>query len=115
MPAHPIDFQFQAGFYATPELTTVFAEKTRIGRWLDIEATLAHVQGELGIIPKQAAAEIVQKSRLENLDLSLVAKEYEKSRNSLLPVIRALKQACDEGHCDFVHFGVTTQDVLDTA
>jgi adenylosuccinate lyase len=115
MPAHPIDFQIQAGFYSTPELTKIFDEKTRIGRWLQIEAALAQVQGELGIIPQQAAAEIVRKSRLENLDLKQVAREYEQSRNSLVPVIKALKQVCDEGYCEFVHFGITTQDVLDTA
>ncbi len=115
MPAHPIDFQIQAGFYSTPELTNIFDEKTRIARWLQIEAALAEVQGELGIIPREAAEEIVQKSRIENLDLSQVAREYEQSRNSLMPVIKALKEVCDEGHCDYVHFGITTQDVLDTA
>jgi adenylosuccinate lyase/3-carboxy-cis,cis-muconate cycloisomerase len=115
MPAHPIDFTIQAGFYSTPELTDIFDEKTRIGRWLQIEAALAEVQGELGIIPKQAPAEIVLKTKLENLDLAKVAREYEQSRNSLVPVIKILKQACDEGYCEFVHFGITTQDVLDTA
>ncbi len=115
MPAHPIDFQLQAGFYSTPELLDIFDEKTRVGRWLRIEATLAEVQGELGIIPQKAADEIVRKSKLENLDLSAVAKEYEQSRNSLMPVIKILKQVCDDGYCEFVHFGITTQDVLDTA
>ncbi len=115
MPAHPIDFQIQAGFYSTPELTQIFDEKTRISRWLKIEAALAEAQGELGIIPQDAADEIVRKSRIENLDLSRVAKAYEQSRNSLLPVINGLKEICEEGHCEFVHFGITTQDVLDTS
>jgi len=115
MPAHPIDFQIQSGIYSTAELTRIFDEKTRIGRWLQIEAALAQVQGELGIIPQQAADEIVRKARLEHLDLAKVAYEYEQSRNSLVPVIKTLKQVCDEGYCEFVHFGVTTQDVLDTA
>ncbi len=115
MPAHPIDFTIQAGFYSTPELTNIFDEKTRIARWLQIEAALAEAQGELGIIPQEAAKEIIQKSRIENLDLSQVARDYEQSRNSLLPVIKALKATCDEGYCEYIHFGITTQDVLDTA
>ncbi len=115
MPAHPIDFQIQAGIYCTSELARIFDEKTRIGRWLEIEAALAQVQGELGIIPQHAADEIISKARLENLDLDKVAREYEQSRNSLVPVIKGLKQACGEGYCEFVHFGITTQDVLDTA
>jgi 3-carboxy-cis,cis-muconate cycloisomerase len=115
MPAHPIDFQIQAGFYSTPELTNIFDEKTRISRWLQIEATLAEVQGKLGIIPQKAADEIIQKSRIENLDLSQVAQEYEQSRNSLMPVIKALKGICEEGYCEYIHYGITTQDVLDTS
>lgn len=115
MPAHPIDFQIQAGFYSTPEFTNIFDEKTRISRWLQIEATLAEVQGELGIIPQEAADEIVQKCCIENLDLSQVAREYEQSRNSLMPVIKALKKICNEGHCEYIHYGITTQDVLDTS
>jgi hypothetical protein len=115
MPAHPIDFQIQAGFYSIPEFTEIFDEKTRISRWLKIEATLAEVQGELGIIPQKAAEEIVKKSRIENIDLSKLAGAYEKSRNSLLPVINALKDICDEGYCEFIHYGATTQDVLDTS
>jgi len=115
MPAHPIDFQIQAGVYCTPELAGIFDEKTRFGRWLQIEAALAQVQGELGIIPKQAADEIVSRASLELLDLDRVALEYQQSRNSLVPVIRGLKQACAKDSCEFVHFGITTQDVLDTA
>ena len=115
MPAHPIDFQIQAGFYSTPELATIFDEKTRIGRWLQIEAALAQAQGELGIIPPQAAEEIVKKARLEYLDLAEIAREYEESRNSLVPVLRVLKQVCDPEHSEFIQFGITTQDVLDTA
>jgi adenylosuccinate lyase len=115
MPAHPIDFQIQSGFYSTPELTDIFDEKTRIRRWLQVEAALAQAQGELGIIPKQAAEEIAQKSRLEHLDLAKVAREYEQSRNSLMPVLKVLRQVCGQEHSDFIHFGITTQDVLDTA
>ncbi len=115
MPAHPIDFQIQANVFSTPEMSAIFDEKTRIGRWLQIEAALAAVQGKLGIIPARAAEEIVKKASLEHLDLSEVAKGYEQSRNSIIPVIKALRQVCDEDHCEYVHFGVTTQDILDTA
>ena len=115
MPAHPIDFEIQANVFSTPELSFIFDEKTRIERWLQIEAALAAVQGKLDIIPASAADEIVKKASLEHLDLNQVAKGYEQSRNSIIPVVKALRQACDEGHGEYVHFGVTTQDILDTA
>lgn len=115
MPVHPIDFEIQANIYATPELKTLYDEEARIQRWLDFEGALATVQGELGIIPKRAAAEISGKAKLKLLDMSLLTKAYQESRNSLLPVIKALRHACQDNWGEFVHYGATTQDVLDTA
>jgi adenylosuccinate lyase len=115
MPSHPIDFQLQAHFYATSELLAVFDEQRRMNRWLQVEAALARAQGELGVIPAEAAREIAARAALEHLDLERIRQEYQRSRNSLMPVIKALRQAC-AGNCgQYVHFGATTQDILDTA
>jgi len=115
MPAHPIDFQIQSEVFATSELLAVFDEKVRFQRWLQFEAALAFVQGDLGIIPLDAAKEINVKANIEHLDLVEVAKEYQRSRNSLMPIVNGLRKACDKGFGEYVHYGVTTQDVLDTA
>jgi adenylosuccinate lyase len=115
MPAHPIDFQINPNVFSTPELAEVFDEKARYQRWLDFEAALAKAQGEMGVIPQEAAKEIESKARLECLDLEVIRKGYLHSRNSLVPLINGLRKACQEGYGEYVHFGVTTQDVLDTA
>lgn len=113
MPSHPIDFQLQVNYYSTPELAAVFDEQRRMNRWLQVEAALATSQGELGIIPDEAAQVIRDKSHLEHLDLEQLQKGYQKSRNSLMPVIKGLRKAC-ENHGQYVHYGATTQDILDT-
>ncbi|MDW7774480.1 MAG: adenylosuccinate lyase family protein [Desulfobulbaceae bacterium] len=115
MPSHPIDFQLQANFYATPELLAVFDERKKMNRWLKIEAALARAQGELGIIPAEAAHEIGAKADLAHLDLERIKNGYQQSRNSLMPVIKALRTACRENYGQYVHYGATTQDILDTA
>ena len=115
MPSHPFDFQIQTNIYATEELLALFDENRRFQRWLDIEAALAKTQGELGIIPSEAAAEIVSKANIEDMDLSLVRNEYQQSRNSLIPLLKGLRKACGNEYGEFVHYGATTQDILDTA
>jgi adenylosuccinate lyase/3-carboxy-cis,cis-muconate cycloisomerase len=115
MPSHPLDFQLQANFHVTPELLSVFDEQRKMNRWLQVEAALAHAQGELGIIPVEAAREINEKANLEHLDREFIQSEYRKSRNSLMPVIKGLRKACRENYGQYVHFGATTQDILDTA
>jgi adenylosuccinate lyase len=114
MPSHPIDFDINPNTYSTPELREIFDEKTRYQRWLDFEAALAKVQGELGVIPKEAAAEIAAKARLDLLDLEEIRKAYQNSRNSLMPLISCLRKACEKPCGEYVHYGATTQDVLDT-
>lgn len=114
MPAHPIDYQLQANVYSTPELTALFDETSRIARWLRFEAALAQSQAELGIIPQAAATEITCNATLDALDRELIREGYTSSRNSLIPVLKALRRACDDRHGDFVHYGATTQDAIDT-
>lgn len=114
MPAHPIDFVLQAHVFSTHELMAIFDEKARFQRWLDFEAALAETQGELDIIPQKAAANIKEKADISLLDLGKIKSGYSKSRNSLIPILAALRETCDKDHGEFVHFGATTQDTLDT-
>lgn len=114
MAIHPLDFEIQAHVYSTPELTAIFSEKARFQRWLKIEAVLAATQASFNIIPKAAAEEISKKAKIDGLDLEEIRKGYTKSRNSLIPILKALRSACINGHGEFVHFGATTQDILDT-
>jgi len=115
MPAHPIDFVINSNVFSTIELTQIFDEKARYQRWLDFEAALAKVQGEIGVIPQEAAEEIGRKAKLELLDLESVHEGYLRSRNSLMPLLSGLRRACSKGHGEYVHYGATTQDVIDTA
>ena len=115
MPSHPIDFEINPGVFSTPELTQIFDEKARYQRWLDFEAALARVQGEMGVIPQEAAEEIGRKAKLKYLDLEGVHEGYLRSRNSIIPLINGLRKVCEKGYGEYVHYGVTTQDVLDTA
>jgi adenylosuccinate lyase len=115
MPSHPIDYELNPGVFCTPELAKVFDERTRLQRWLNFEAALAKVQGELGVIPQEAAEEIERRAKLDGLDSEQIRITYENSRNSLMPLISCLRKACKGGHGEYIHYGTTTQDVLDTA
>ncbi len=115
MSVHPIDFQINQDVFSTPESKRIFDERAVIQRWLDFEAALAVVQGEEGLIPREAAKEIREKAKVDGLDLEMIRAGYEKSRNSLIPVLKALRAACSKDAGQYVHYGPTTQDVLDTA
>jgi len=114
MPVHPFDFQINPHVFSTPELEALFDEQAVLQRWLDVEAALAAAQAKLEVIPAEAAAEIQVKAKLEHIDIDAVREGYSKSRNSVVPLLGGLRKACQEGHGEYVHYGATTQDVLDT-
>jgi adenylosuccinate lyase len=114
MPVHPFDFQINPHVFSTPELESLFDEQAVLQRWLDVEAALAAAQAKLGVIPAEAAAEIQAKAKLDHIDVDAVREGYSKSRNSVVPLLGGLRRACQNEYGEYVHYGATTQDVLDT-
>jgi adenylosuccinate lyase len=113
--SHIVDSRFYSGGYTTQEARKIFCDKYRYQRWLDIETALASVEAELGIIPKWAAKAINEKAHLCYLNLGSVERGIRTTSHSLLPLLEAWRQVCDESAGQFIHFGATTQDIQDTA
>jgi adenylosuccinate lyase len=114
MPSSVFDAALLKHLWGTDELRAIFSEENRVQKWYDYEAALALAQADLGIIPKPAAAEIAAKARVADVDLEAIAAEIRRIKHPLVPAVRALQALCVGGHGEYLHFGPTTQDVLDT-
>lgn len=112
MPSHVIDMLTIGNSFGSPTMRAVWDESTRLARQLDVEAALARAEGELGLIPTEAADAIVEAASGQ-FDLEAIAVEAARAKHSLNATISALQQASGE-HGEWVHYGVTTQDVVDT-
>ncbi|RVV96839.1 adenylosuccinate lyase [Mesobaculum littorinae] len=108
------DSELLMNAWSTEEMRDVFNDRARMQAWLDVEAALALVQGDLGMIPAEAAQEIAAKSSYDAIDKELVLHHLKITKHPLVPTVRALEHACEGGAGEFVHFGVTTQDIMDT-
>ena len=112
--SHITDSRLFGTTFATTEIASVFSDRNRVQKWFDIEAALALTQGELGIIPADAANEIARKADAELVDLDTIGREIASTTHPLVPAIRALAALCDGEAGEYVHYGATTQDVMDT-
>ena len=65
MAATALDSFIFCDIFTTPEMRRIFSDEARTGYCLAIEAALARAQARLGIIPENAAREIVRQSRIE--------------------------------------------------
>ena len=101
--------------WSTEELRNIYSEQSRYKKYLDFEAALAQIQAELGLIPSEAAQEIVLKCKLEHIDIDQIASEIRRIKHPLVPFLRQVQSKCEGGAGEWLHYGVTTQDVIDTA
>lgn len=108
------DMRLLQDSWSTPAMREIFSEENRIQKWLDVEAALAKAQAKLGIIPSEAAEEIAKKAHYKFMDMDFIFAEFKKTKHPLVPTVRGLEKACENGFGEYVHFGVTTQDVIDT-
>lgn len=100
--------------FSNLEMHKVFSDLGRFQSWLDVEVTLAKVQGQLGIIPKSASDEISKVGKLENLDIVKMKEQYIAVGFPILPFVKQLQGLCDSESAKWVHWGATTQDIIDT-
>jgi len=100
--------------WSSDEFRDIFSDANRIQKWYDFEAALALEQADLGIIPHAAANEIAAKAKIANVDIETIAAEIRRIKHPLVPALKAVQTLCTPEHGEFIHFGPTTQDVLDT-
>jgi adenylosuccinate lyase len=101
--------------WSTEEFRNIFNDRNRLQKWYDFEAAFALEQGELGIIPKEAAADIAANCKISKIDVEAVAAEIRRIKHPLVPAVKAVQKLCKGDNGEYIHFGPTTQDVLDTA
>jgi 3-carboxy-cis,cis-muconate cycloisomerase len=85
---------------------------------LDFEAALARAEAATGIIPARAAAPIAKACKACSFDLADLAEAATRSGNLAIPLVKALTAEVAKAEADaarYVHWGATSQDVIDTA
>lgn len=93
----------------------LWSDRATLQAWLDVEAALAAVQSELGLVPAEVAATIARHARAEHFDADALARGIAFAQHPLVPVLHQLEALCGEPAAGFVHLGATTQNIFDTA
>lgn len=102
----------------TDELSEVFGDTSAIQAMLDVEAALARAESALGLVPHEAAIAITKAAIAKEFDARSLARDARESGTIAIPLVKALTErvrALDPGAAGFVHWGATSQDIVDTA
>ena len=101
--------------FGSEPMRMVFSDETLIKHWLNIEILLAQSQAELGVIPKAAAIAIKKAAQWENIDLVKLRHGTNKTGRPIKPLLDQIRGAGGPVVGDYLHWGSTTQDIMDTA
>ena len=105
-------------FLSTPSMAETFSAPALLQGMLDFEAALARAQAAEGVIPGAAAAPIVAACRVEHFDLDAIVDAGAVAGSLAIPLVRELTKqvaVADASAAGYVHWGGTSQDVIDTA
>jgi 3-carboxy-cis,cis-muconate cycloisomerase len=99
-------------------MRAILDDRARLQRMLDFEVALARAEAAIGVIPALASDQIANAAKAERYDVKALGEEAVASGNIAIPLIKALTAEvakADASAAGYVHWGATSQDVLDTA
>ena len=99
--------------YAREEMTAIWSPETRFRIWFEIEAHAADQMAALGVIPKEAAAQVWEKGRNATFDVERIDAIEREVKHDVIAFLTHLSEIVGP-EARFVHQGMTSSDVLDT-
>lgn len=114
MPSTVLDSDIFKDMFGTAEMRAVFSDDNLLKSCVDAEVALAVAQGRLGVIPQDAADAIAKEAPSVTIDRAELKTVAENVGYPILGLVRQLSEKLGEAG-RYVHWGATTQDIVDTA
>ncbi len=97
--------------YTLPEMGALWSEQNKFQKWLDVELAVCEVHAEMGVIPRAALEEIKSRARFTVERINEIERTTD---HDVIAFTTALAENIGES-ARFVHYGLTSSDVVDTA
>ncbi|MFN8657662.1 MAG: adenylosuccinate lyase [Candidatus Obscuribacterales bacterium] len=97
--------------YTRPEMGALWSDESKFRTWLDVEIAVCEAQAELGLIPKEVVPDIVAKAKF---DVKRILEIEEEVKHDVIAFLTNVAENVGE-NSRYVHLGMTSSDVIDTA
>lgn len=116
MAISPFDSALYRDLFSDREIAALFTDSAEVRAMMIVEGALAKVQGEAGLIPEISGLYIHRCSLELAIDPGGLAAETGRSAVPVPALVAAFRKAMEAPeHAQFVHWGATSQDIMDTA
>ena len=114
MPSIAYDSAIFRDLFGTPAMREVFSDEGLVARYVAVEVALATAEAAVGVIPTEAAQAIASGTDAALIDVAQLKAETDVVGYPIVGIVHQMAKQCgDAGR--FVHWGATTQDIMDTA
>jgi 3-carboxy-cis,cis-muconate cycloisomerase len=99
-------------------MRAVLDDRARLQRMLNFEVALARAEAAVGVVPASITERIAEACRAERYDIAALATQAIAAGNIAIPLVKALTAEVAKANAEaarYVHWGATSQDVIDTA
>lgn len=93
----------------------LFAETATLSRYLEVEVALARAQAQLGVIPERAAEAIARHATVGRIDRDRYRETFSRVGFPIVGLVEQLAETVPDAQGEYVHWGASTQDIMDTA
>ena len=114
MPASAFSSIIFRDLFGTGPMRAIFGDRGLVDRYVAVEVALARAQGRIGVIPRDAADAIEKHADAGKIDLGALGAETVLVGYPIIGIVHALQKQCGEAG-RYLHWGATTQDIMDTA
>ena len=114
MPSTVFDSAIYRDFFGTPAMRAIWSDEALVARYVEVEVALAQAEARVGVIPADAAKTIAAKADASKMDLAKLKAETDIVGYPIIGIVHQMAKQCGEAG-GFVHWGATTQDIMDSA
>ena len=101
--------------FVSDELRAAVSDRAWVEAMLEVERALASAEAMAGVVPAELASTVAEACRIESFDVDAIVAAGRSVGNPAEPLVRALRDVVGGEAAGYVHFGATSQDILDSA
>jgi adenylosuccinate lyase len=110
-----VDSRIFRNLFGTEEVRGIFSDISYVQRMIDAESALGRAQSKVGIIPQDVGNAITKNVDISRLNLDRLAAETDIVGYPVLPLVTQLVEMTGPEVGKYIHWGATTQDIMDIA
>jgi len=112
--ATPLDSAIFAPLFTDDEISRLLGDDSFVRALVEVEIALARAEARVGVIPK-SAAETIAKVNADRIDVAALTQGTVRSGFPIIALVQELRRQVEPESAPFIHWGATTQDIMDTA